>query len=84
MMSSPDSPVSAKKKRAKAKHLLKINAKTSKKKNRFKELTFIESHMETFYGELNGDLRGAYNPVHAKLVDLEEAPDIVKNWVKYK
>jgi hypothetical protein len=79
-MSSPESPVSVKKKKARGKTLLKVNTKASKKK--FNELTFVDSHVDTFYVGLNDDVRGAHNPIQANLVDIDEASDIVKNWVR--
>jgi hypothetical protein len=80
-MNSPDSPASVKKKK-KGKTLLKVNTKAQRKKARFKELTFVDPHVETFYVGLNDDIHGAYNPVKANLVDIDEAPDIVRNWVR--
>jgi len=80
-MNSPDSPASAKKKK-KGKTLLKANTKAQRKKALFNELTFVDPHVETFYVGLNDDVRGAYNPVQANLVDIDEAPDIVRNWVR--
>ena len=81
-MSSPESPVSVKKKKARGKTLLKVNTKASKKKALFNELTFVDSHVDTFYVGLNDDVRGAYNPIQANLVDIDEASDVVKNWVR--
>ena len=63
------------------KNLLQINSKTKKKKKLFPELTFVESHMDTFYVGLNDNLGGAYNPVKAKCVDIDEAKDLAKDWV---
>ncbi len=80
-MNSPDSPGSVKKKK-KGKTLLKANTKAQRKKALFNELTFVDPHVETFYVGLNDDVRGAYNPVQANLVDIDEAPDIVRNWVR--
>jgi len=81
-MSSPDSPPSVKKKKTRGKTLLKVNTKASKKKALFNELTFVDPHVDTFYVGLNNDVRGAYNPVQANLVGIEEASDIVRNWVR--
>ena len=80
-MNSPDSPASVKKKK-KGKTLLKVSTKAQRKKALFNELTFVDPHVETFYVGLNDDVRGAYNPVQANLVDIDEAPDIVRNWVR--
>ncbi|CAF1031268.1 unnamed protein product [Brachionus calyciflorus] len=60
------------------KALLKIKPKKGKKKKLiFSELTFVESHVDTFY--CVNEVHGAYNPVTAKLIDVDE--DIAKEWV---
>lgn len=77
-----EEPYSVRKKREQAsgkKAFVKINSKKNKKKLTFNELTFVEPHVDTFYVGLNDEVpRGAYNPVHAKTVELDKA----KDWVK--
>ena len=78
---SDDSPSPCKKKGSKSKNFLKINTKANRRKNRYNELTFVEPHVDTFYIGLNEDIHGAYNPIHAKPIDVDEANGLVKNWV---
>jgi hypothetical protein len=70
------------KKRSAAKKTKLIRTRPPKnKKQLFPELSFVEDHQETFYIGLNENVKGAYNPVTAKVVDLKTADDVVKNWV---
>ncbi|RNA11379.1 hypothetical protein BpHYR1_040908 [Brachionus plicatilis] len=59
------------------KNFIKIKRKAKKKKLIFDELSFVESHVDTFYC-LN-DVQGACNPITAKLIDPDE--ECVKEWV---
>lgn len=63
------------------KDLVKINTKKStKKRNLFPELSFVEKHVDTFYIGLNDQWQAAaYNPVQAKM--LNKADQVVKDWV---
>lgn len=54
--------------------------KRKTKKHLFKELSFVENHVDTFYIGLNDNpVHGAYNPMTAKLVDVDQ--DQLKDWV---
>lgn len=60
------------------KNFIKIKRKTKKKKKLiFDELSFVESHVDTFY--LLNEVQGACNPMTAKLIDPDE--EMVKEWV---
>lgn len=65
------------------KNVVKTNKSHKNRKKLFSELSFVEDHQETFYIGLNENVMGAYNPVTAKVVNLEEATDLAKNWVKF-
>jgi hypothetical protein len=78
-----NSPVSSSKKIANKNKLIKTKTRTTKtKKNLFKELTFVEEHVETFYVGLRENMYSAYNPIQAKIIDKNEAQNVVKDWVQ--
>ena len=55
--------------------------KATKKKQLFEALSFVEGHQETFYLGLNENVIGVLNPVQAKVIDIENAEDLAKDWV---
>jgi hypothetical protein len=50
--------------------------------NKYDELSFVESHVDTFYKGLNDLDNCARNPVEANVLNLDEADHVVKCWVK--
>ena len=77
-----DSPVNSNKKPSGKKQLIKTKSRAKTKKNLFKELTFVEEHVETFYLGLRENMYSAYNPIQAKIIDKNEAQNVVKDWVQ--
>jgi hypothetical protein len=49
----------------------------------FRELTFAENHVDTFYKGLNENCRGVNNPLKASTIPLNESggEKVLKHWV---
>ncbi len=63
------------------KKIVKTRNKMKKPRALFEELSFVEDHQETFYKGLNENVMGAFNPITAKTISIDNAADLVKNWV---
>ena len=77
-------PTTASKKHSEPKKdLLKTSSRKAKKKL-IGELTFIEPHLDTFYIGLNDGWKNhLVNPMQAKVLGVENANELAKNWVYY-
>ncbi len=65
-----------------SKLLLKVKSvkNNRKKKQLFDELSFVESHQETFYFGLNENVNCG-NPIQAKVIEGNLAEELAKDWV---
>lgn len=59
------------------KKFIKVKRKAKKKKLIFDQLSFVESHVDTFY--CFNEVQSACNPMTAKLIEPDE--EIVKEWI---
>ena len=61
-----------------------IKSKHKKKLvDKYHELTFANEHVDTFYKGLNDDYKNqAENPLQAKVININEDGDLLKDWVK--
>lgn len=77
-------PTTASKKQSDGKKdLLKTSSRKAKKKL-IGELTFVEPHLDTFYIGLNDGWKNhLVNPMQAKVLGVENANELAKNWVYY-
>lgn len=63
------------------KKLIKTKSSVKNKRQLFGQLSFVEDHQETFYLGLNEDFMSACNPVQAKLINVDNAAELAKDWV---